>query len=733
MIPKNAPSLWLLPIKSLFHRLSKMDVWLGIVLFIYMTLLSIIYVAHEHAFYYWDYSGYQAMSLRAYLAWQTSFAAGVKSIIASLGSEYNYLFTLPLTLLYPILGHSRLTYILGIVWFYQFPYALCIGAIAKNLAKQRKHLMFWLATWIVALTPMAWAPTLRGYPDIAAASFVALACLLFIKDVNLKSISTYLGIGFALAAAALLRRHFIYDILVFYATVGLWKLFVTYREGYPSSQTLAGRLLNSIKMTSRKMFLLGFSITIFMATLGLPLLIKVLHNNYPQLYLSYEINSAQTFLAYIEYFGVGTWILCLSGFGVTLLSEAYTHYRASSLFLAMFGLLNMATWILVVKNAATHYTLHFLIFITLGIALLLHRFIVPQAQKHMVRFALGMISWLIINLIYSLASPINAPAGFMAVFSKKYTPLYRSDYSEIVAMIAHLRERTTPEQPIYVAAASGLLNDDLLKNAEEVLYGSHQLNFLKIPVIDSRDEFPLEDLLSAQWVLITDPVEYGIRNPNEQKVVSSVVEAFIQGWEIAGSFELEPVTWQLSDGASVRLYHRSHPTNLQVALQTYTRLTNLITRRPQSQPSWVAHQQNGPEITETSSNFYHLQVKTSANSSDPEQGWFYLYTGPPSPTLGWAGTWSYSGSSTCPPTVITAELYNDQGLLMTSSHLATALPNNEGNLKALHNLPSRGWWVLHLATENKLAIKEQQDCSLQVALQLFPCDLEMSPCSDVSP
>src|SRR5205085_2732071 len=111
--------------------------------------------------------------------------------------EYNALFAVPLVPFMVVLGDTRAVYELALSLVYFVPLAAAIGFIAVRITSARPMLTFWATTVLFVLTPMAWVPVLRGYPDAGAAFLIAVAMLAYLHDTRLEHVWQPLVIGSA--------------------------------------------------------------------------------------------------------------------------------------------------------------------------------------------------------------------------------------------------------------------------------------------------------------------------------------------------------------------------------------------------------------------------------------------------------------------------------------------------------------------------------------------------------
>jgi hypothetical protein len=206
------------------------------------------------------------------------------------------------------------------------------------------------------------------------------------------------------------------------------------------------------------------------------------------------------------------------------------------------------------------------------------------------------------NLVLGLTPIGKFDSVFRPLFAINMPPLVRADYDEAVRLVNYLREITPNKEPIYVVGYQRLqLDSGLMKAVERVQYPlkPRKLNILPAPQVDSRDAYPLEMLLKADYVVVPNPLpDYpdkpskvpavGEWVPNrELKVVQAVFEAFTNNWEFAQDFKRLPVQFNFDKGAVVNIYRRVRPTSLETAVRTLYAMQQEIGRRPGSQLDWM--------------------------------------------------------------------------------------------------------------------------------------------------
>lgn len=584
------------------QSIQRIDIILFILLVLVTIFVTAFYVLHEHFFYYWDLGGYQGVTIYQAYGFLKSPLNEIRSIKASLALDYNYLFTIPLIPFILLFGSSRISYVLSVALIYQMPFALVIGALAIKLIHGKKRAIFWSTALLVLLTPIVWAPVLRGYPDTGSILLLALATLIYIQDVELKHAWQIGLIGFLIAAAIIYRRYFAYSGAAFYesmSVIALSSLAIKMRQ----SRKWAWK---DLIVTATKIGLTGVVSFLTLYILGKPLLIKMLTINYDALYASYMLSPAAIAQFFLSNFGWITWILVIAGYFASLSWRVMTHPGAY--FIILFGGLSLFQWVFFVRQSGVHYTLQMDLFIVLGLAAFFWTFW-SQWNGILRGISILILAFLTINFLVTLM-PIGLPAPLVAWFSAPYPPLVRDDYDEVARLIDYLRNVVPPGEPIYVVDSSDKMNFDIIRFAERQLYGwdENKLNILSTPQIDSRDYYPLEQLLQSKYVILTVPFQYHL-TPKEQKVAQVVFTAFTENWEIARDFGPLQERFNLAGNTVLTIYQRIRPTSLDTAIRTFVAMQAYIGVRPGGQSDWMLINQPSPyRVTKNSDNTSHIRM-----------------------------------------------------------------------------------------------------------------------------
>jgi hypothetical protein len=456
-------------------------------------------------------------------------------------------------------------------------------------------------------------PTLGGLPDAGAALFMGLAIYIYLRDINLAQWWQVVTIGFLLALAMLFRRHFTYNVIAFFGAMIIQTLIIYTFQGRYQLQ-----IISNVKMIALRIGLILVTSFITLLILGLPFLENVLTHDYNQLYIAYVQPDTVVFRVYVQYFGQLACIMAILGL---FLGSSYRLINIqAALFVTLLGTISFGQWVLWVRQIGPHYTLHFSFLLILGIVTFI--WVIIKKTMGVVRLVTltTLFIYLTINFVVSLSS-VKLPYHQLIspLFSIQNPPKIDENYDQIVNLINYLHA-TVRDAPLYVIDSSAQLNEHLLRNAARELFGAdHRFRILWAPQVDSRDGYPIENLLYADYVVMTTPFQHHLAL-KEQDVVHFSFEAFTQNKEIAQDFARMPQQFVLSHGEIINIYHRIKPTSFETAIRTMYAMQQYIGERPGSQLDWVNFSnQYGALLNEGDS--YSLQMQPRPN---PPPGMLYV-------------------------------------------------------------------------------------------------------------
>ncbi|MEG3870548.1 hypothetical protein [Microcoleus sp. Z1_B5] len=718
----------------------------GFFLFLLVLLtvaVTSIYVSSEHTFYWWDYAGYNTATVNTANLFRESPDKAWRGVIESLSKEKNLLISLPLVPFILLFGESRLSYILSVSLIYVLPFRLLLGAISAKLIPVYPRRVFWSTVLLSLLIPMSWIPTLRGYLDTGGCVFVALAILVYLQDVTLKSWWKIPLIGFLLAAAILLRRHFAYSAIAFFGAATLQafiEFIVQYsnpkavitmvqafsRDGLEAHATShLGLLFQSIQNkgwknlfeSAVKLGLIAVTSLIILMLVAGDFTRSALTVDYRNLYVAWSLPVNDILTRYADFYGLGTWLLVLIGFSAGILTRMLVP--AAAIFVSLFGVLSLIEWLLVLRYGYLHYTIHITPIALLGLSTFF--WTTWLTLKGKVRyFMLGAAGlYLVLNAGVGL---IPLKIDLPRLFVGNFPPLVRSDYDEVVKLVEFLRKLAPNEEPIYIAGASNNFNANILRQANRKLNppeGWWKLNTIGRPQIDSRDTYPLPELLQAQYAVVAVPFQQvlptdeQVLRSHEQDVVKVVYDAFTQNWEIARDFQLLPEQFKLENGVTLSVYRRMRPTDTATAVRTLDAMQRQIVDRPGTQLDWISLHQSiytsaNYSVSQESDNLYNIVTHPIKNSKKLDTS--FLYLGSISDKVKVTGKLNLPNQQ-CPGVALRLTLWDKQGKLVDSAEMAYS----QKSYLAL-NLLVEGKNPIYLLLE--VLSSSQQDLTNQCQLEI---------------
>ena len=685
-----------------------------------------IYVSSEHTFYWWDYAGYNTATVNTANLFRDSPNQAIREVIESLSKEKNLLISLPLVPFILLFGESRLSYILSVSLIYVLPFRLLLGAISAKLIPVYPRLVFWSTVLLSLLIPMSWIPTLRGYLDTGGCVFIALAILVYLQDVKLKSWWRIPLIGFLLAVAVLFRRHFAYSAIAFLGAAALQAFieFIILIRRKKTALPFPQKQDTAMPFPYRYLLESGVKLGLIAAT-SLTVLMLVAGDftrsavtvDYRNLYAAWSLPVSDILTRYASFYGLGTWLLVAIGFSAGMLTRMLVSEAA--IFVALFGILSLVEWLLVLRYGYLHYTIHVTPIALLGLSAFF--WTTWLTLKGKIRYLmLGTAGlYLVVNATVGL---IPVKVDLSRLFVANFPPLVRSDYGEVVKLVEFLRKIAPNEEPIYIVGASNSFNANILRQANRKLNppsGWWKLNTIGRPQIDSRDTYPLPELLMSQYAVVAVPFQQvllsdeQVLRSHEQDVVKVVYDAFTQSWEISRDFQQLPEQFQLENGVTVRVYQRIRPTAIPTAVKTLDAMQKQIGEKPGTQLDWISLNQSiytsaNYSVSRESDNQYQIVTHPIKNSQKLDTS--FLYLGSISDKAQVMGKLNLPNKQ-CPRVSLRLTLWNKQGKLIDSA----AQNYTQANPSDL-NLLVKGKNPIYLLLE--VLSSEKQDLTKQCKLEI---------------
>jgi len=547
------------------------------------ALFCALSVATERGFYFWDLAAYQNQTLNA--------ADQVRRLVAHGGDFRAPLFAVPLIPWVLLLGDSRLVFILALYFMFFVPYLLLAAAIAKRVLPERSHDVAIVTAAATLLTSAAWSHVLQGYPDVAGAALMVACVLSYGRAKPGIGLLMSVRIGVLAGLSIVLRRHYVYAVAALY--VGM------FLDGIACSLILRARTPARFPLVRH---MLGIAIS-GMAALGMIALtttgfFAMAMNTTRGEMAPYEKSVSATLLAMVATVGVIPLLLAASGW--LWIGRRVAPWPSELRLVALAS----AAWVLIWAGGARqepyHYPHWLPLFVILGLVWLWSSLDDGTAvwMRKPTRAAIAcllMAGWVLSMPLFAARMPATTP---LRMFPDRMQRALNPAYGSIADLVHTLRGVTQGDDTILVAASSLVLNPEIVRSAEGVIYGREnaRLNVLSSPQTDA-EALPPDMLLQAQVVVVAEPFQHHLR-VEHQKVVNVLVEAFRGGWPVSVDFELLPSTFPLSEpGGQIRVYRRRRPASPEVVADTVGRIEAFLFGRTFGDAIWLVRSEFRSQVT----------------------------------------------------------------------------------------------------------------------------------------
>lgn len=634
----------------MLKRFSIQTILLWLLVILLSAFITVWYISSERVFYYWDFTFYMKMAVDLAENFSREPLQTLAEVYRSTARDYNDYFALPLIPFLAAFQYSRLSYILGLVFAYHIPALIICGQIVRRILPSVPY-AGWVTIFAGLFVPALWASVYRGFPDTGSVLILTLAVLAYLKDMELKRWKVQLPvIGVLSALAVVFRRHFAYTSVSFLFSVGVFSVLPLLQN---MGKDWRGRLgyLGSI-LVKMQVVIVFFLMTVL---LGAPsILLKVAGTNYLDLYSSYASEPLQVFTYFIAAFGI---LFLLSVFGYLAGLKQFRSFLGVEdgmvmgkplAFVFFLGVVSYLVWAIFPRQIDVHYVLHIAPMIIVGLGILF----VTVLSARRISSPAAAAGLMCVVLAYSLWAGL-APAKRVPVLTSiNYPPLVRSDYDEMIRLVDYLRGLSGGTKNIYVVDSSASINNEIIHNAEVAKYGDgYLLGVINSPQVDSRDYYPLNPILKADYIVVSTPFQHHL-DENEQKVVRFTFDAFREGWSIRKDFKKLPEQFHLADGVTVTVYERRIPTTPETALLTFSQIKKYVGRLPGAQSDWaLITPLSGRKIVNQNS---ARQFSVELSDGLPFLSLLYMAEDAQGVLSGQV----FSADANCAPVVVTAEFYS---------------------------------------------------------------------------
>jgi len=525
-------------------------------------LLVYLYVASERCVYFWDFSCFWDNASKLAAAFRRSFPAGMDLLLYTIRvQDYNFILTLPSSLVFLLLGESRPVFILSLTLLYAIPAAWLLHRLLARFTRELEGRIpfpgFLVTAVLLLLFPMFWAPILRGYPGIGGLVLALLVLGVYFRspDTRIPLLSA-LAMGVLLGVLQLSRRFFSFWIVSFFllAALDAGRSFLKTRPRTP----------RTFLATFGPLFVAGLAASAVVLGLAWDFVHRAATTDYGEIYSAYKkAGSLGDVLAEMipPWFGLLGAALFLLSASILAFSR---KYRRIVLFLTCQGILTALLHESVQGMRWSHLYLvlpTFLVPTGLLLFEVLSRLPSPKASRAFlgVLFLLGALTtgtYFVPALrpLHHILSPL--------VPSDPAYPLQRKDAEELGRLVSFLQEKLSkapPSAKIYILSSSERFNEDTLREAGRSLGISfdYKDRILDLADVDRRDVFP-DNLLEAEFVILAYPFQ-GSLSPGEQTVLLAPAFCFLYGIGIAQAYRPYPEIFRLERGLKVAVFRRQRP------------------------------------------------------------------------------------------------------------------------------------------------------------------------------
>ena len=546
---------------------------IGSLLFLMISNSAVVwYVTAEQTAYAFDKSTYWMMSANLGESLKHNPTVAIAEIVRSIRSaDYTLIPALPSALVQAIISDHRLVYILSIVNIHALSVGLAASLFVRHfLPKNAPQWVAFAPMLVLLTTPWLWYPIVSGYYDIGGVTIAIVIAILYFKyPLYEQSAKRMLAMGALLALLILFRR--------WYAYWGVWfGLFMAMENGIywlyhgPYNRRLIWSCI-------RLPFVVALTAAIIMILVAWPTVQRVLTTNYADTYSAYHLERPfwTSALSLIDHDG-RIWWLTMAASMLFLIS--HTQTRRMALFL---GLMVPIIYLhfFQTQDVALHHTYIFAPAMLLLSGVALARLLALVGAIHRAIIIAGVIMIGGLGHWTAFVDRNGSSFGEPWLPTANEFPHRRDDLTELFRLLDSLESETDEGKTFVVLASSPTLSPSMIDTAGRTFRRTSLADRQPLVAeVDRRDGFP-NALLQADYVVVADPPQTHLR-PAEQQVIVQPALSFIHGTDIAQAFEPLPLTFQLENGVSVRIYKRQRANRASEIRQLADRLRAVHPDRP---------------------------------------------------------------------------------------------------------------------------------------------------------
>lgn len=537
-----------------------------------LTIYALWFFRTERTLYYADYVTYWSYSSNfARLVTDHPFVA-LRALAHSVANnDVNLLPAAPISAVMVVFGNSRMVYVLTVLGLYGLATVVSLWVALRRLGPAARPT--WIAPLALLLLPTLWRAVFLGYLGIGGVALALAVIALVLVHPQPGSRAKEMALaGFLLALLVIFRRWYGVWALAVVIVVGIDSLW-----SYLRSPATGGE---RIRESFANLLVLGSSAGATMLILAAPITVRRVVTEYAVRYEAYSLGSvAERWATVIGHFG---WLelAVVVGSAAVLLSSSKLRRLGALLSLQL--VLSYSIMVSIQDHGAHHWYLYYpqaLLLVGLAIGHLMSSL---SARARAVTAALLVVTGMSITLVVFCPSVAAFSDGLGSFFpADRIQPRVRGDLNEVRRLLAYL-DRGLEQRPrgIYVIASSELLSDTVLGFANLSL-GTDYRSPNKIfgsSHIDRQHGFP-RALLTADTVVVTDPVQYHLR-PEDQRVIGFPAVSFLEGTDVARAYRRSPETFELEGGVRTLVFEQVRPIDSGEVEELSTRFRDAYPDRP---------------------------------------------------------------------------------------------------------------------------------------------------------
>lgn len=521
---------------------------------------------------------------------------------ATLPSQYNALFAVPLVPALVTYGSSFYVFGMSIAVVYATTAAIATGALAAFvLSGESRGVAFvsFTATTLWAITrSAAWFTTRHYYPDIGNALVLALwfigaLALLDRPDWRRTLVLTLLTVG-----VILFRRHLLFawgasgiglaaSVVAAYVT-GAWDSDLpqvnrrcracVVRLGLLAVSAITALALLALVIPSfvREMVLIGST----------------------DAYRDYERAPHDVLMALVGVIGI--FPLLASAGGYALAALMFRRRRFAIIGIGLAGALHVFFWIISLRQIGPqYYVVPGAFFVPVGIGLgTAGLAALARTWQRTTALAVTMVLLFLSadRLVYGAMRRIDDPL-VPHLWQARLAPLdwHAGMKRPFLQVFSRIRGPAEPIR-VFVVASNHFINEGITQSAAEALLGpkAARFSFFWVPAVDARDRLPLTELLQADYVLVVDPPLSDLPTGNDG--LHAVVDMFTH--HEPASLDFRAVGDSVAFPTfSIRVYQRIQPSDDATDIAALDQLEAAVPLRGFHQPAWV--EVGAPDLTGT--------------------------------------------------------------------------------------------------------------------------------------